>query len=446
MSGIGVGAIDWSFHSADGKFRIPWAPMIPGTEHWALFAIIAMGTAVAIWLEGKYRWAEKVSAPVLALLMAMVLSNLGVVPTDEDTPAYGFVGTWLVPLALPLLLMQANVIRIARETGRLFLAVHFSTIGTMVAAFAAVALLAEHPAPTPAGPPNGQLAAAEVRKERIPEPEKSAAIMTASYVGGMVNFTAVRETVKAKGSTVTTLLVADNLVMAGFFVILLWMAGSPFFLRHYAHPHIDSASAGKSEEEDEESQKPMTVNKLAWAMAYAAGAVAVAMGLSQACAQLFPSDLATDAPLHFVKDLVTNRFVVITLVSLVGATFFPGVLKQLHGTERIGSYLLYLYLFTIGLPADLVKVIVDSPMLFVFCAIMAMGNLVGTMVLGKLFRVPLEPLLLSINATLGGPPTAAAMAASRGWPKLVLPGLLAGLWGYVIGTPVGLLVYKLMVK
>jgi uncharacterized membrane protein len=68
------------------------------------------------------------------------------------------------------------------------------------------------------------------------------------------------------------------------------------------------------------------------------------------------------------------------------------------------------------------------------------------MVLGKLFRLPLEPLLLASNATLGGPPTAAAMAASRGWPTLVLPGLLAGLWGYIIGTPVGLMVYGLLTK
>jgi uncharacterized membrane protein len=51
-------------------------------------------------------------------------------------------------------------------------------------------------------------------------------------------------------------------------------------------------------------------------------------------------------------------------------------------------------------------------------------------------------LLLAMNATLGGPPTAAAMAISVGWPKLVLPGLLIGLWGYVIGTPVGVMVVE----
>ena len=45
-----------------------------------------------------------------------------------------------------------------------------------------------------------------------------------------------------------------------------------------------------------------------------------------------------------------------------------------------------------------------------------------------------------MNASLGGPTTAAAMAISKGWSRLVLPALLAGLYGYVIGTPVGIFV------
>jgi uncharacterized membrane protein len=32
------------------------------------------------------------------------------------------------------------------------------------------------------------------------------------------------------------------------------------------------------------------------------------------------------------------------------------------------------------------------------------------------------------------------MAISRGWSNLVLPALLAGIWGYVIGTFLGIVV------
>jgi uncharacterized membrane protein len=71
---------------------------------------------------------------------------------------------------------------------------------------------------------------------------------------------------------------------------------------------------------------------------------------------------------------------------------------------------------------------------------MAVANLGFTLLVGRLFKLNLEELLLSVNATLGGAPSAAAMAISTGWHKLVLPGVLAAIWGYVIGTFVGIVI------
>jgi uncharacterized membrane protein len=71
---------------------------------------------------------------------------------------------------------------------------------------------------------------------------------------------------------------------------------------------------------------------------------------------------------------------------------------------------------------------------------MAMVNLVVTFAVGKLLRLNLEDVALAVNASLGGPTSAAAMAIAMGWSKLVLPALLVGIWGYAIGTAVGLTV------
>jgi uncharacterized membrane protein len=98
------------------------------------------------------------------------------------------------------------------------------------------------------------------------------------------------------------------------------------------------------------------------------------------------------------------------------------------------------------LRADLVQVVKNVPVLFLFCLVMAVVNVGFTLAAGKLLKQNLEELLLSCNATLGGPPTAAAMAISRGWSKLVVPGLLAGIWGYIIGTFVGILVAEALLK
>src|SRR5262249_29963616 len=106
----------------------------------------------------------------------------------------------------------------------------------------------------------------------------------------------------------------------------------------------------------------------------------------------------------------------------------------------------YVFLFVIGLPADLWLVIVQVPAMFTFCLIMAAANVLVTFLLGRVFRLNLEDLVLAVNASIGGPPTAAAMAIAMGWSKLVLPALLIGIWGYTIGTAVGLAVGELLVR
>jgi uncharacterized membrane protein len=60
--------------------------------------------------------------------------------------------------------------------------------------------------------------------------------------------------------------------------------------------------------------------------------------------------------------------------------------------------------------------------------------------LAKALDVPLWATLTASNACVGGPATAAAAAAARGWPAAVQPAVLAGTVGYVVGTPLAVAV------
>ena len=108
--------------------------LISADNTWALWAVIITGTMTAIWLEQSYKWATKLSGPVLALLIAMILSNTGVMPTDA--PSYAFIGDFLVPLAIPLLLLKANLLKIAKETGGQFFSP--GNVGDLIKVFNAI--------------------------------------------------------------------------------------------------------------------------------------------------------------------------------------------------------------------------------------------------------------------------------------------------------------------
>ena len=390
--------------------------LIAPDNAWPLWAFIVAGAAFSIWLEQTFNWAAKMSGPVLALLVGMVLSNSRLLPTES--PSYDMVDDYLVRVAVPLLLFRANVARIWRETGTMLLAFHIAAVGSILGAFLAGFMF------------KGAFA-------RVPE---VAGIMTASYVGGGVNFVAVKESYQVSSELTNPLLVADNFIMAGMFAVLLVIAVSKFFRRHYPHPHSLAGDAEDVRALAARHWRPKEISLLDIAQALAVAFVIAAVSV------LLTNFLKARIESKILQSIIANPFVAITFLTVTLTTLWHRRMEKIQGAEDLGMFLLYLFFFVIGLRADFFQVMKNVPILFPFCFVMAVANLVFTLGVGKLLHLNLEELLLGVNATLGGPPSAAAMAISRGWSNLVLPGLLAGIWGYVIGTFVGIVVTEALKK
>ena len=75
---------------------------------------------------------------------------------------------------------------------------------------------------------------------------------------------------------------------------------------------------------------------------------------------------------------------------------------------------------------------------------MVVVNMAFCFIVGRLFHFDLEDIILASNANIGGPTTAAGMAISQGWTRLVGPSMLVGTFGYVIGTYLGIIVGSLL--
>ena len=150
--------------------------------------------------------------------------------------------------------------------------------------------------------------------------------------------------------------------------------------------------------------------------------------------------------MNMIKIMLSNQFFLMTAFTVALVTAFPNFFEDIKGAQEIGTFMVYLFFVVLGVPASIKDILINSPLLFVFCFIGAAFNLLLAMLGGKLFKFSVEEQMLAANATLGGPTTAAALAISKGWNSLVIPALLCGIWGYITGNYFGLFVGNWLIK
>lgn len=392
-------------------------------DAWTLWAIIAGWVALSIWIEQRYHWAAKVSGPVLVLIGSITLSNFDVIP--GQSPVYDAVWTYVIPISVALLLFRANLGVIVRSSGSMFVAFHIASLGTMI----------------------GGVIAFFVLRDQIEHLPELCGIMTGSYTGGSVNFAALSQTYDPgnlwKG-VLDSLIVADNLVMALVFFLCFALPTMGFLRRRFRTPHQDEVEQRELPVDTTpaaEYWKPRPIALMHIALAFA---VAIAIVASATAFADWVAGQTWIEGVEWLRGILEQKYFAITTLCVIVATLFAKPLERLAGTEELGTYLIYYFFFVIGTEASVVKIIYEVPILFAFCGIMAAVNILVTLGLGRLLNRNLEELAIAINATLGGAPSAAAMAIAKGYRALVLPAFLVGIWGYVIGLYLGLIVTKFL--
>ena len=104
--------------------------VIAKDDTWLLWAIIILWATVSLVLEQHYRWASTISGAIIALVGAMALSNFKIIPIAS--PVYDTVCDYIVPLSIPLLLFNSNIIKIWKESRRLLVIFLIASVGTMI--------------------------------------------------------------------------------------------------------------------------------------------------------------------------------------------------------------------------------------------------------------------------------------------------------------------------
>jgi uncharacterized membrane protein len=113
------------------------------------------------------------------------------------------------------------------------------------------------------------------------------------------------------------------------------------------------------------------------------------------------------------------------------------------GAAVVSSACMALFFATIGAAAGQASLAGALPLiLFVAVQLSVHGVLMAAA--AAVLRIPADVAMVASNAAVGGPATAAAMAAARGWTSLVSSAVMLGGLGYGVGTWIGLCIHRLL--
>lgn len=379
--------------------------LIAKDDTWILWAIIIVWATVSIFLEQKYQWASTISGAIIALVGAMLLSNFKIIPTES--PVYDTVWDYAVPISIPLLLFSSNILKIWKESRRLLYIFLIASVGTLMGTTVGFILL----------------------HQWIPYLAKIGAMMTGSYIGGGVNFAALSTKFKTPSDMISSTVVADNSVMALYFMLLIVIPSLPIIKRWFK---TDYQTESTPETQQSYWQpKQIQLLDIALSIAIAVALVAISFKLSEIIQHVIPQ---SNVLLTILVSFFGDQYLLLTTLTLLAVAIWGDFFDKLAGSSEIGTFIIYIFFVVIGTPASFMTIIKTAPLLFVFVMIILIFNLGLSLILGKLFNFKIEEILLASNATAGGPTTAAALAISKGWQGLVGPILIIGTLGYVIGT------------
>ena len=334
----------------------------------------------------------------------MLANTAGLLPSDSSV--YGIITRWVLPGSLVVLLLSADI-RGILKLGPTALGVMAASVAGIMIGAPAVMLIYQHWLGVDAWQAVGTL--------------------SGSWIGGSANMIAVKEGIKTPDAVFNLLIITDTIIPFTWMGLLIALSNhqQKFDRWNKSRTHLLDELVRHANSHSNSRVITFSASGALAITAIAAVGASIAVGAS--------------GFLPEVENVITPVAwsIIIATILGIGLSFTPVRQLQRRGSNRIGSFLLYLVLTSIGAKTNL-SLMGELPVFLIAGATWILIHAVCLLAVTRLLRAPMALAAAASQASIGGPASGPVLAGVY-HPDLAPVGLLLAVLGNVSGTFLGLM-------
>ena len=372
--------------------------------------ILFLVPAAVIRLSKRYSFVQNIGTITFCYALGFLFSLL---PIPYDKSLSETVASVLVALAIPLILFGSDI----RQTRHLTKKALFSFILVIISVLVVSTVTAW------VGHRHGM--------ENTPA---LSGMATGLYIGGTPNLFAIGKAFFGKDSTYINLAnIADSIVGSIYFLLLLSVIKTLYsrFLGCGKHDAaLEETAADMASDCDFRSllHSKKDIGKLIGVVLLAAACLGIGVLLE-----------------ILINGNMDGSLYIMVTVSILGILFsFIRPIRETRGTYSVGQYLILVFSLGLSMSIDLDRLITGIlPTLLYFSAIQIF-SLSLHFILCKIFKIDGGTAIITGVAGIYGPPFVAPVANAYGDKSLIVPGMICGTLGLIIGNLIGIALGSLL--
>lgn len=353
--------------------------------------LIAFGSAfLCYYIEKKIAWIFHASSVCLLILLAMLLSQFKIIPSESQLYDQ-MQGTFLL-LAIVLITLNFNIKNILEIPLKILFLFIIGACGSLIG-----------------GVFSGFIAADELGINSY----KLAAQLTASYIGGLENASAMQKIIDIPNDYFIAAFAVDNIVTSLWIIVCIY----------YAKNNEKVAQRKDDEKSCFEEVKTTIISIfacffIAFSILYLAEFCANKIGLFHKILWLSGLTLIV-GQIPFLRIYCRPGYV-------IGAVLFSG------------------FFFAAGAISDFSNIMNLPKVIIIMPFIIITTHAIAIIIAAKLLKIDRMALSITSQSLIGGPGTAVAVAQAKKYEQGISLGIILGVFGYSIANFLGYFVFSIL--